>query len=104
MNRPYQVKAGRLSIEDPNRPDNDISAGSTSIGIVLRSFSHAYDTLQQTMLALGQRDFSRRHGQSLLGTIVGGNYASFDTQRQRMRRVYEERWGPHRIGVSNHHY
>lgn len=85
------TKSTRLSIEDPNRPDNDITAGTKGIRLIVHCFARAYEALQGKMFELRQADFSRRQGQSILWTILGGDYSSFDEQRESLRRVYEQR-------------
>ena len=44
------------------------------------------------MFELHRATFSERRGQSLLGTILAGNYSSFEVQRDRLKRVHEGRW------------
>lgn len=93
-NQPYrsQQNLGRLTIEDPNNPDNDISGGTKNIDLILAAFSRAFDTLQEKMFELHRAVFSERRGQSILGTILAGNYSSYDLQREHLRRVHEGRW------------
>lgn len=95
-NQPYRhpQNLGRLTIQDPNNPNNDISGGSKNIGMIFFSFARAYDALQEKMYELHHATFSERRGQSILGTILAGNYSSFELQRERSRRVHEGRWAP----------
>ncbi|KAL9034864.1 MAG: hypothetical protein Q9180_005173 [Flavoplaca navasiana] len=74
----------KLAILDPNKADNDISGGSKNVGRIFDLFSQAYT---ETMGAMKSNDFS------LLGWALGGNYANFTTQRERLRGLYEARWG-----------
>ncbi|KAI9793224.1 MAG: hypothetical protein M1816_000645 [Peltula sp. TS41687] len=92
-NQPYRKPSNRdrLTIEDPNNPNNDISGGSKRIRQIFSSFSRAYDGLQEKMFKLYGASFTERRGQSLLGTILAGNYSSFELQRHRLRRVHEGR-------------
>lgn len=92
--RPYQMnKLHRLAIVDPNRPDNDISGGTRHILTILEHFSSAHRALQQRMAALSHAEITTHGTESILGVILSGNYSSFKTQRNRLRRLYEERCG-----------
>ena len=70
---------------DPNKPDNDISGGSRHITVVFAAFSECHDEILRAMCSLGNK--------SLLGWMVGGNYSSILWQRQRLRRLYKQRYG-----------
>lgn len=92
--RPYQAnKLHKLVIIDPNRSDNDISGGTKNILTILEHFAEAHRTLQRRMAALSQADFTSQDTESVLGTILAGNYSAFETQRNRLRRLYDERCG-----------
>jgi len=71
----------RLTIIDPNRPDNNISGGTNQITEIVRCFSSAHQSL---MLRLD--DYEKRTAQSptssLLECLVGGNFAQYEAQRQ----------------------
>ncbi|GAB1316175.1 hypothetical protein MFIFM68171_06385 [Madurella fahalii] len=69
----------RLSIIDPNNPANDIAGGSSNTATVLSLFAQAHQDLTERMARLAQ-DPNRR-GQSILEVIMGGNYSSFQKQR-----------------------
>ncbi|KAF2145059.1 uncharacterized protein K452DRAFT_306001 [Aplosporella prunicola CBS 121167] len=81
----------RLSIIDPNTPHNDISAGSHNIVLIRRCFSEAYTSLQKRIAVLQNSERSERQSSSILGAIFAGDYSSFDVQRRRLRRIYEDR-------------
>ncbi len=87
------TKLHRLAIIDPNRTENDISGGTKNILTILEYFSEARRALQQRMATLSQADITTHGTESILGTILAGNYSSFKTQRDRLRRLYEERCG-----------
>ncbi|KAI9837870.1 MAG: hypothetical protein M1837_002690 [Sclerophora amabilis] len=90
-NMPYNKNnKQRLSIIDPNRPDNDISGGTSNIDTIMRCFSEAYETLQSRLGDLNFAELERRKGASILGTILAGDYAQFETQRNRLRELYEQ--------------
>lgn len=81
-----QNKRERLSIIDPNRPDNDISGGSQHIAIIFKAFAGAYVKLKEKLTAAAM------HGdidESILGDIIGGNYKYYDTQRVHLKAVYD---------------
>jgi non-canonical poly(A) RNA polymerase PAPD5/7 len=71
----------RLTIVDPNNPDNDISGGSREIGAILETFRHAHAALQTQMSKMSSGESNE---QSILGCIWGGNYDSFIRQRQKL--------------------
>jgi non-canonical poly(A) RNA polymerase PAPD5/7 len=75
----------RLTIIDPNNPDNDISGGSHKIDTVFGRFRSAYSDLQRYMSALSSGQISTT---SILECIIGGNYQSVNEQRDRLRRMY----------------
>ncbi|KAL2265961.1 hypothetical protein VTJ83DRAFT_5313 [Remersonia thermophila] len=69
----------RLSIIDPNNPSNDISGGSSNTPTIVSLFAGAHKALTERMAQLAKDP--KRAGQSILGVILGGNYTSFETQR-----------------------
>jgi non-canonical poly(A) RNA polymerase PAPD5/7 len=77
----FNDKDGRLTIIDPNRPDNNISGGTRLISDILRCFSSAHRALLQRLNAHEQRD-KNSPTSSFLGCLVGGNFTQFETQRQ----------------------
>jgi len=82
----------KFSIIDPNRSDNDISAGSQNTPKILQFFSNAYRDLQKRMGDL--QASPNRAKESILGCILAGNYTSFDLQRQHLAHVHEKLVGP----------
>jgi non-canonical poly(A) RNA polymerase PAPD5/7 len=79
-----QEQATGLSIQDPNRPDNNISGGSRRAVDAFKVFSAAYDTLTDRMKASKS---GANIGPSVLGCIIGGNYESYITQRRHLRSL-----------------
>lgn len=76
----------RLSIEDPNNPNNDISGGTREVSLVFKAFSHAHRDLRDRMLSLA----TPQHAEgSILGTIIAANYDEYTEQRWQLRRVFE---------------
>lgn len=84
-------KQARICIIDPNRSDNDLTAGASNSAKVLDCFSHAFDDLQFRMGDL-YKD-ANRQGQSILTVILGGNYTSFQLQREHLAHVHEKLFG-----------
>jgi non-canonical poly(A) RNA polymerase PAPD5/7 len=70
-----------LSIQDPNNPMNNVSGGSHRAMHVFRLFSQAHEALQQRLETL---DIS---GISILETIIGGNYESYTSHWNQLRRL-----------------
>ncbi|KAK2788577.1 hypothetical protein FQN53_003428 [Emmonsiellopsis sp. PD_33] len=84
----YQAnKEQRLAIMDPNNPDNDISGGTKEIPLIFRSFADAYRVLHQNLV---QGAFSpARRPNSLLASIIGGNYEPYHEQREHLSSLCE---------------
>lgn len=85
----------RLSIEDPNNRDNDISGGTREIALIFKSFSDAYQALTQRMSLL----YSQGSNQgSILGSIIAANYDEYTQQRYHLRSVFDAnpRFAPYR--------
>jgi non-canonical poly(A) RNA polymerase PAPD5/7 len=83
------VDREKLSIVDPNNETNDIAGGSKNTPKILEAFSRAFRNLQNRMSELHWMPIDQRRGQSILGVILGGNYSSFDIQREHLRKCYE---------------
>ncbi|KAL9003164.1 MAG: hypothetical protein Q9188_003951 [Gyalolechia gomerana] len=82
----YQGNRGdRLAITDPNNPKNDISGGSKNVSRIFKLFSEAHEEIFKAMRSPNRI--------SLLDWTLGGDYHSFAVQRQRLRDLYEARWG-----------
>ncbi|KAK4206578.1 putative Poly(A) RNA polymerase protein [Rhypophila decipiens] len=77
----------RLSIIDPNNPANDIAGGSANFATIRQVFSQAHDDLAERMYML--HDCPDAKDQSILGVILGGNYSSFESQRNHLRELSE---------------
>jgi non-canonical poly(A) RNA polymerase PAPD5/7 len=77
--RPEQ--ANGLSIQDPNKPDNNISGGSRKAAEAFSVFGAAYDTLSDRMNASKS---GIKIGPSLLECIIGGNYETYIKQRRHL--------------------
>lgn len=75
----------RLTIIDPNKPDNDISGGSSRIDAVLDCFRHAHSQLQRRLAEIHQ---GRNVEGSILGCVWGGNYTSFIRQREKLSLLH----------------
>jgi non-canonical poly(A) RNA polymerase PAPD5/7 len=88
----------RLSIIDPNNPANDISGGSSNTSNILAHFANAHQELTKRMAQLAQDP--NRAGQSILEVIMGGNYSSFENQRNYLELLAKEGYRP-TTGQSN---
>ncbi len=71
----------RLSILDPNNPENDIAGGSANTAAILRRFSEAHALLRERMSSLAGKDGL------LLAPVLGGGYHNFQIQRDYLERV-----------------
>ena len=83
--RSQQNKGPRLSIEDPNNPDNDISGGTREILLIMNCFSEAHQVLKERMGSLAK---GATHD-SILSTIIAANYDEYTQQRRQLRKVFE---------------
>ena len=86
-------KPQRLCVIDPNDGNNDISRGTSLSDLILHTFREAHRTLDQRMNELSQQSPSQRRGRSILGSIIGGDYTSYERQRERLRRLVESKGG-----------
>lgn len=82
-----EEKIDGLSIQDPNRPDNNLTGGSSKAKDVFMGFAAAYETLQDRMAAAAN---GQDIGDSILGYVLGGNYQSYFEQRRIMDNIYRE--------------
>jgi non-canonical poly(A) RNA polymerase PAPD5/7 len=89
LNNKQGVDREKLSIVDPNNDENDIAGGSKNTPKILEAFSRAFRDLQNRMSELHSMPIDQRQGQSILGVILGGNYSSFDIQREHLRSCYQ---------------
>lgn len=78
----------RLSIVDPNNPENDISGGSKNTSAIMRAFSEAFESLQRRMMDLAKLPIDARAGQSILSVVLEGDYSTYRSQRQYLRDLY----------------
>ncbi|CZR61247.1 related to DNA-directed DNA polymerase [Phialocephala subalpina] len=85
-NNPY-----KFMIIDPNRSSNDISGGASNSGAIVNLFSECYGNLQARLSHLQYSP--ERRCQSILGSIIGGNYSSFRLQREHLAHVHEHLYG-----------
>jgi len=73
----------RLSIIDPNNPENDIAGGSSNFYTVAEEFSRAHHQLCERMQSIALEDKTK----SILFPILAGNYSTFEAQRDRMEEL-----------------
>jgi non-canonical poly(A) RNA polymerase PAPD5/7 len=93
-NIPYKGGAEKFMIIDPNKPSNDISGGSTNSTTIRKAFSSAFSELSKRMGQIATSPQESRPNQSLLQCILGGNYTSFELQREHLAHVHEKLFGP----------
>lgn len=72
----------RLSIIDPNNPNNDIAGGSSNTAQIMYHFKQAYEALRDRMALLDTATGRPEHRGSILYPILAGNYESFRVQRK----------------------
>ncbi|KAH9988709.1 hypothetical protein F4779DRAFT_624022 [Xylariaceae sp. FL0662B] len=77
----------RLSILDPNNPENDIAGGSANTETILRHFSRAHAILRERMSILAKGASTGDSYSTLLGPLLAGNYSSFRLQRDYMKTL-----------------
>lgn len=80
---------GRLSIIDPNNPENDISGGSSNYYVVKDSFAKAYEMLQGAMMRSSRETLTAPHDpkNTLLGPLFAGRYSTFEIQRTWLEKL-----------------
>ncbi|KAL4949963.1 hypothetical protein BDW69DRAFT_65851 [Aspergillus filifer] len=82
----YKANNGpRLSIEDPNNPDNDISGGTREIALIFKSFAEAFRLLKDRLLSSAMSGTN----ESILGTIIAANFDEYTELRWQLREVFE---------------
>ena len=75
----------RLTIIDPNRPENDISGGTANINLILNCF----DDARAKLLGRFERvEAGDDVDGSILECVLGGNYSSFTDQRNRLYELH----------------
>ncbi|EKV05577.1 Topoisomerase family protein TRF4, putative [Penicillium digitatum Pd1] len=91
----YFGNPDRLTIEDPNNRDNDISGGTKEIGLIFRAFSNAHTALKNRMEYLALVQGSNK---SILEPIIAANFDEYIEQRFQLRQVFmtEERFARYR--------
>ncbi|KAJ5312266.1 hypothetical protein PENANT_c011G05972 [Penicillium antarcticum] len=85
FNKTFFGNPDRLTIEDPNNQDNDISGGTKEISLILRTFSKAHTTLQRRVEQLASNE---DHKSSILGPIIAANFDEYIEQREQLRHVF----------------
>lgn len=87
-NMGIKINMDRLTIIDPDRPENDISGGSAKIDQVLQCFRGAFSMIQHELDQL--RKGSGNSTRSVLGCILGGNYSSFEDLRDDLHALNQQ--------------
>ena len=81
-----------LSIEDPNREDNDISGGSKEVRTVLAAFQDAYWSLTRRMDEIEAATDIDARKQSVLASVFAGDYSSYVKTRDQLRKLHSEKY------------
>jgi non-canonical poly(A) RNA polymerase PAPD5/7 len=76
----------RLSIEDPNNADNDVSGGTREIALIFRAFSEAYQRLKERMISTATAGQTQA---SILEAIIAANYEEYTEQRWQLKQVFD---------------
>jgi non-canonical poly(A) RNA polymerase PAPD5/7 len=77
----------RLSIIDPNNPENDIAGGSSKFHVIQTTFRELHALLRERVLAATQ---TRSQGYCILKDLLGGNYSSFRRQRLHLEKLSKD--------------
>jgi non-canonical poly(A) RNA polymerase PAPD5/7 len=85
FNKTFFGNPDRLTIEDPNNQDNDISGGTKEISLILRTFSKAHTTLMNRMQQLA---YCENHQSSILGPIIAANFDEYIEQREQLHHIF----------------
>jgi non-canonical poly(A) RNA polymerase PAPD5/7 len=85
MKKSFRMKRDRLSIIDPNRPENDIAGGSRLAPEIFKRFAEARAEILVAMKSPNSR--------SLLDRMLGGNYDVFLWHRTELKRLYVAKYG-----------
>lgn len=73
-----------LCIADPNRPDNDISGGSSLVREIFKEFANAFTVLNDRMEEIQRGENIRG---SILALLFAGDYSSYERQRARLEHL-----------------
>jgi non-canonical poly(A) RNA polymerase PAPD5/7 len=84
-NRKFSKDNQRLTILDPNNPENDISGGTANINIILNCFREARHAILRRLYEIRE---GKGDNESILGCIIGGNYSGVALQRDRLRKLH----------------
>lgn len=76
-------------IIDPNRADNNISGGTSSIATIFALFAQSHATLQESLDSFAERGLKDSKF-SFLEKLIGGNFSAYDEQRQRLRHLHAQ--------------
>ncbi|KAI2784411.1 hypothetical protein F4815DRAFT_455699 [Daldinia loculata] len=77
----------RLSILDPNNPENDIAGGSKNTPTILAQFSKAHSTIRARMAELAKGTTTVGVSNTILEPLFAGNYSIFQVQRDYLERL-----------------
>lgn len=78
----------RLVIIDPNKPDNNITGGSSEYLRISGLFSKTYEVISSRLEDFANRDKSDSHF-SFLADVIGGDFAAYSAQRAALSTIYK---------------
>lgn len=80
-------KPDRLVILDPNRPDNNITGGSSEYPRISGLFSRVYDSISDRLDEFADRSPDDEQF-SFLTDVIGGDFSAYTSQRAALSSVY----------------
>ncbi|KAI0394211.1 hypothetical protein F5Y17DRAFT_266892 [Xylariaceae sp. FL0594] len=95
---------GRLSIIDPNNPENDISGGSSNYWVIQDSFAKAYEALQSAMMRSSRQASTAPSDpkNTFLGPLFAGRYSTFDVQRAWLEKLARKDFPEPAVPAASH--
>lgn len=72
---------------DPNRPDNNITGGSSEYPRISDLFSRIYDSISERLDGFAGRDQPGGHF-SFLADVIGGDFSAYNSQRAALSNIY----------------
>ncbi|KAJ2905613.1 DNA polymerase sigma [Zalerion maritima] len=83
----------RISIVDPNNPDNDISGGSSNTRNIVAAFADAYRRLTERLEEVQSDKGTSVEPISILSVLFEGDYRHWIQTRERLKMVYKRQKG-----------
>lgn len=77
----------RLVILDPNRPDNNITGGSSEYRRISGLFSRMYDSITSRLDEFAGHNHQEERF-SFLSEVIGGDFSAYQSQRAALSNIY----------------